>query len=52
MARPLRIEYPSAFYHVTARGNERRQIPEFGPGIRNSQNFQFIWVRVWLNDSL
>jgi hypothetical protein len=26
MARPLRIEYPGAFYHVTARGNERRAI--------------------------
>ncbi|RLC83857.1 MAG: transposase, partial [Chloroflexi bacterium] len=26
MARPLRIEYPGAFYHVTARGNERRRI--------------------------
>jgi REP element-mobilizing transposase RayT len=26
MARPLRIEYPGAFYHVTSRGNERREI--------------------------
>ncbi len=26
MARPLRIEYPGAYYHVTARGNERRAI--------------------------
>jgi len=26
MARPLRIEYPGAFYHVTARGNERKDI--------------------------
>lgn len=26
MARPLRIEYEGAFYHVTARGNERRNI--------------------------
>jgi len=26
MARPLRIEYEGAFYHVTARGNERGQI--------------------------
>jgi REP element-mobilizing transposase RayT len=26
MARPLRIEYDGAFYHVTARGNERRKI--------------------------
>lgn len=26
MARPLRIAYSGAFYHVTARGNERRKI--------------------------
>lgn len=26
MGRPLRIEYPGAFYHVTARGNEQRDI--------------------------
>ena len=26
MARPLRIEYEGACYHVTARGNERKQI--------------------------
>lgn len=26
MARPLRIEYPGAIYHVTARGNRRSQI--------------------------
>jgi len=26
MARPLRIEYEGAFYHVTARGNERKDI--------------------------
>ena len=26
MARPLRIEYPNAFYHITSRGNERRAI--------------------------
>ena len=26
MARPLRILYPGAFYHVTARGNERKEI--------------------------
>jgi len=26
MGRPLRIEYPGAFYHVTSRGNERRAI--------------------------
>ena len=26
MARPVRIEYPGAFYHITARGNERKDI--------------------------
>lgn len=26
MARPLRIEYPGAFYHITSRGNERKKI--------------------------
>ena len=26
MARPLRIEYPGAVYHVTSRGNERSLI--------------------------
>ena len=32
MARPLRIEYPNAFYHVTARGNERKE--EYGKNER------------------
>jgi REP element-mobilizing transposase RayT len=26
MARPLRIEYPGALYHITNRGNERKSI--------------------------
>lgn len=26
MTRPLRIQYPDAFYHVTSRGNERKNI--------------------------
>ncbi|MFQ5763344.1 MAG: transposase [Rhodospirillales bacterium] len=26
MARPLRIEFPGAYYHVTSRGNERKAI--------------------------
>ncbi len=26
MARPLRINYPGAFYHVTSRGNERKDV--------------------------
>lgn len=28
MGRPLRKEYPGAFYHVTARGNEQQEIYE------------------------
>ena len=28
MARPLRIEYEGALYHVTARGNERGKVCE------------------------
>jgi len=31
MARPLRIEYEGAFYHITSRGNERKKI-FFGKG--------------------
>lgn len=26
MGRPLRIEYPGALYHITSRGNERKNI--------------------------
>ena len=26
MGRPLRIEYPGALYHITSRGNEKRDI--------------------------
>ena len=26
MARPLRVEYKGAFYHVTSRGNEKKEI--------------------------
>jgi len=26
MARPLRIEYPGAFYHITSRGNEQKDV--------------------------
>jgi len=26
MARPLRLEFPGALYHVTARGNRRESI--------------------------
>ncbi|HOW56879.1 MAG TPA: transposase, partial [Smithellaceae bacterium] len=33
MTRPLRIQYPDAFYHVTCRGNERKEI------FRNKEDF-------------
>jgi len=26
MSRPLRVEFPGAIYHLTARGTERREI--------------------------
>jgi len=26
MTRPLRIAYPTPFYHVTSRGNERKNV--------------------------
>jgi len=26
VSRPLRVEYPGAFYHVTSRGNERKMV--------------------------
>ena len=26
MARPLRMDYPDTFYHILARGNERKEI--------------------------
>jgi putative transposase len=45
MARPLRIEYPGAFYHVTARGNERKRIffaksdyDRFKTGLKEARN--------------
>ncbi len=29
MARPLRIEFPGALYHLTSRGNARKSIGEW-----------------------
>jgi REP element-mobilizing transposase RayT len=37
MARPLRIEYPGAFYHVTSRGNEQKDIFK---SLRDREKFQ------------
>lgn len=42
MARQLRIEYAGAFYHITSRGNERRQI--FG-GDADREEFKLILQR-------
>ena len=36
MARPLRIAFPGAFYHITARGNERKAVFK---SIRDRQKF-------------
>ena len=39
MARPLRIEYPNAVYHVTSRGNARNKI---FIGDQDRENFLFV----------
>jgi len=39
MARPLRIQYPGAFYHVTCRGNERRKI-----FLDNEDRYRFLTI--------
>ena len=31
MARPLRVEYPGAVYHITSRGNARQDIFDDDP---------------------
>ena len=38
MVRPLRIQYPGAFYHVTSRGNERKAIFRSN---RDREKFQY-----------
>lgn len=39
MARPLRIEYEGAFYHVTARGNERKRIYDSTPDYEKFRSY-------------
>ena len=39
MARPLRITYPGAFYHVTSRGNELKR---YSKAIGITRNFLHI----------
>lgn len=38
MARPLRIEYPGAVYHVTSRGNEKKSVFKDDTDRRNFLN--------------
>ena len=43
MARPLRIEYPGALYHVTSRGNERKDIFKS----QRDREHSPIWTQRW-----
>jgi len=36
MARPLRITYPGAFYHVTSRGNEQKDVFKEAEGVAST----------------
>ena len=40
MGRQLRIEYPNAYYHVTSRGNERKEIYSRATGTARSSEAQ------------
>jgi hypothetical protein len=42
MARPLRIAYPGAFYHVTSQGNERKDVFK---SQRARKSFSHMWNR-------
>ena len=42
MARPLRIEYPGAYYHVINRGNNQEKIFKNN---RDRKNFSNIWKK-------
>ena len=43
MARPLRVEFPGAWFHVTACGNERRAI--FGSDMDEGHRLQLVGDR-------
>ena len=45
MGRPLRIEYPDAFYHITARGNEQQDL------FRNNRDRESIKKCFCFNDT-
>ena len=59
MARPLRIEFPGAVYHITSRGNDRQEI--FGDDldrkafleILSGVNVRYHWLchGYWLIDN-
>jgi putative transposase len=53
MARPLRIEYPGAYYHVINRGNNQEQI--FKNDRDREKFFQYLEkasVKIWPNISV
>ncbi len=43
MARPLRITFPGAFYHVTSRGNESKAVFKENNGVASS----FFTLPIW-----
>jgi len=47
MARPLRIQYPGAVYHITSRGNERKKIY-----LDNSDRIKFLEILEDYHDRL
>jgi hypothetical protein len=46
MARPLRIDRPGGWYHVNARGNERKSIFSDDRDRRHFQSCRPKWFRV------
>ena len=44
MARQLRIEYPGALYHVTSRGNDKKDIFK---SIKDREKFLFYLSSAW-----
>jgi hypothetical protein len=51
MSRPLRIEFPDALYHVTARGDRREAIFEFvAEGIKAGSPWSKLKGQVYLGD--
>jgi len=44
MARPLRIEYAHAIYHVTSRGNARQALAPSGPVGSSGAHRRLTWL--------